>query len=154
MFVGQSYEFPNMQDYGMTVQPGHEHFFSISNTILNANNEIQKIAPEKRECYFADEGNLEYYQIYTFSNCLLECLMKKALDQLGCIPWYLPQGQNSTLCDPWTARNFSTMMSSLEMDDKCSHCLPDCERNSYHITPTSDECRSFANFYVYFIFTP
>ena len=114
VFVGEANEFPNLRDYGLSVQPGHEHFLSISNTMLRTDPKIRTISPEKRNCYFPDKGNLELYKIYTFSNCQLECSMKDAERRLGCTPWYLPQAQNSTLCDPWAARNFSDMMSTME----------------------------------------
>ena len=130
VFVGQAHEFPNMQDYSLPINPGQEHFLSISSTILTASQEIKTIKPEDRDCYFPDESNLEFYQHYTYSNCQLECSMKNAQTQLGCTPWYLPQG-NSTPCDPWTARKFTNLMMSVENEELCGHCLPDCQRNRF-----------------------
>ena len=138
IFIGQADEFPNLRDMGLVVQPGHEHFLSISNEILKSDPDVRKIDPTSRNCYFSDEGNLEFYHLYTFSNCMLECGIKLAQQELNCIPWFLPQSQNSTICDPWTARNFSTIMSVIQADaDKCSECLPDCESNDYLVTPTA-----------------
>ena len=137
VFIGQVNEFPSMRDNGVSLQPGHQHFLSITNTILRADPNIQKIKPAKRNCYFPDEGNLELYKLYTFSNCQLECSIKSTQNELGCVPWYLPQGPNSILCDPWTARHFSELMSSISMAGQCSHCLPDCERNAFLVTPTA-----------------
>ena len=138
MFVGDATEFPNMKDYGLLIEPGHEHFISISNTILRADPEIRTIPAKKRNCYFPEEGNLELYKFYTYSNCMFECSMKNAESVLGCLPWYLPSNQNSTLCDPWSARNFSTMMGDVD-DNQCDHCLPDCQQNKTAVTHTAVE---------------
>ena len=134
VFIGQANEFPHMRKYGFGVQPGHEHFISLSTTILSANQRIRKIPPLKRNCYFSDEGSLEFHKLYTFSNCVLECSIKMVEKQLNCTPWYLPQGPTSIPCDPWTARTFVSLMSTMESN--CPHCLPDCEKNIPVVTPT------------------
>ena len=56
-----------------------------------SNNDIKEILPEARECYFPDEGNLEFYEGYTFSNCRLECAIKRSEDIYNCTPWHLPR---------------------------------------------------------------
>ena len=86
VFVGDAHEFSNMEDYGLSVETGHEHYLSVSTIMLRASPEIRTIHPKKRNCYFPDEGNLELYNFYTYSNCLLECSMKKAESLLGCLP--------------------------------------------------------------------
>ena len=137
VFVGQAHEVPTIEDYGLTIEPGHEHFLAISNTILTASKEVKRIKPKDRKCYFPDESNLDFFHHYTFSNCLLECLIKTGQDQLGCTPWYLPRLPNSTVCDPWTARNFTHKQTKVDKDTQCSHCLPDCQRNSYLVTTSA-----------------
>ena len=137
VFVGDPHEFPNMRSYGLTIEPGHEHFLSISNTILTANKEVKKIKPKDRNCYFKEESKLEYYKHYTFSNCQQECSMKKAHEKLECTPWYLPRRGNSTLCDPWAARDFLKLMTSVNNAEECGHCLPDCQKNSFFVSSSA-----------------
>ena len=132
VFVGDANEFPNMEDYGLSIEPGHEHFLSVSTTILRADHEIRGIHPKKRNCYFPDEGNLTLYKVYTFSNCMLECSKKNAESILGCVPWYLPRSHNSTMCDPWSARIFSTMMGDIDKH-QCDHCLPNCQHDKISV---------------------
>ena len=136
VFVGDASEFPNMKDYGVSIQPGHEHFLSISNTILRADSDIKEVQPKKRNCYFPEEVNLELYKFYSYSNCMFECSMKSAENLLGCLPWYLPSLANSTLCDPWTARNFSDMMGDVDKD-QCDQCLPDCQNDRISVRHTA-----------------
>ena len=48
------------------------------------------------------------------------------------------QSNDSTTCDPWTAREFTTHM---EEETECPHCLADCELTTYSTTITSSEFR-------------
>ena len=90
VFIGQPAEFPMMKQKSIQLQPGHEHFIDLSATVVS-NNGIEDILPEARDCYFSDEGDLEFYEKYTFSNCRLECAIKKAEDIYNCVPWHLPR---------------------------------------------------------------
>ena len=90
MFIGEPAQFPMIQDKSIHVQPGKEHFVDISAVVLATNN-IRHISPEARGCLFNDEGDLEFYGSYTFSNCRLECRIKEAEEKYNCIPWHLPQ---------------------------------------------------------------
>ena len=67
-----------------------EHFVDLSAKIVTTN-DIKHISPEARGCLFTDEGDLEIYKSYTFSNCQLECKIKEAEKKHKCIPWYLPK---------------------------------------------------------------
>ena len=90
MFIGQPAQFPEMRDKSISLQPGREHFVDLSATVVSTKG-IRKILPEARGCLFTDEGNLEFYKSYTFSNCRLECQIKEAEEKHGCIPWHLPR---------------------------------------------------------------
>ena len=90
MFIGQPAQFPEMRDKSISLQPGREHFVDLSATVVSTKG-IRKILPEARGCLFTDEGNLEFYKRYTFSNCRLECQIREAEEKHGCIPWHLPR---------------------------------------------------------------
>ena len=90
MFIGEPAQFPMMRDKSLQVQPGREHFVDLSAKVV-ATNDIRHISPEARGCLFTDEGDLEFYKSYTFSNCRLECRIKEAENKYNCIPWYLPK---------------------------------------------------------------
>ena len=90
MFIGQPTEFLMMGEKGLQLEPGREHFVDLSATQVSSNN-IRDIEPKARDCFFSDEGDLDSYKNYTFSNCRLECGMKKAEEELNCIPWHLPK---------------------------------------------------------------
>ena len=90
VFIGQPEEFPMIMEKSLQLQPGREHFIDLSARVVSTN-DIKDIDPEARECYFNDEGELEFYEKYTFSNCMLECAILEAEKKLDCIPWYLPK---------------------------------------------------------------
>ena len=90
MFIGQTTEFPVLKQRSLQLQPGHEHFVDLSATVISSNG-IEDIQPKARGCLFPEEGSLEFYERYTFTNCMLECAILKAEERLHCIPWYLPQ---------------------------------------------------------------
>ena len=79
-----------MKEKSFKVQPGLEHFIDLS-AVFVSTNDINDITPEARDCFFADEGNLDFYKSYTFSNCRLECAIKKSEEIFNCVPWHLPK---------------------------------------------------------------
>jgi len=46
-----------------------------------------------------------------------------------CIPWYLPKGDSSKMCDPWITAEFRQAMETIDEAD-CD-CLPDCNSVVY-----------------------
>ena len=124
VFVGQATEFPLLSQFGVGLQPGYEHFLSVTSSVVSSHG-IQALAPEDRNCYFSDEGSLQYYKSYTFSNCTFECSIKAAQSQLSCSLWYLPHPTGMVICDPWSGFEFTKILAS--GGGECAHCLPDCE---------------------------
>ena len=90
MFIGEPAQFPMMLDKSVPLQPGREHFADLSATLVTTNG-IKHISPEDRGCLFTDESDLDFYKGYTFTNCRLECAIKKAEKEHNCIPWHLPK---------------------------------------------------------------
>ena len=126
VFIGNPEEFPVLDESGILLEPGHEHFLSLASQVYSADG-IEGLAPKKRDCYFPDEGGLDFYKKYTYVNCKFECGIKLVEAVLHCIPWFLPHGSNSTVCDPWTTRTFSHMLGGIHSNtENCKHCLPDC----------------------------
>ena len=90
VFIGQPSEFPQMSKKGVQLEPGREHFVELSATTVSTN-DINGMPPEARNCFFSAEGDLEFYEKYTHSNCRLECAIKEAASKFGCVPWHLPK---------------------------------------------------------------
>ena len=109
VFVGQPAEFPMMKERSLKVQPGREHFIDLSAVVVSTK-DIKDITPEARNCFFADEGDLEFYKSYTFSNCKLECAIKNSEAVFNCVPWHLPGvrfGNNQIVVEVPSEQQFS-----------------------------------------------
>ena len=48
------------------VNPGHEHDIALTSQVFT-DNDIKVLNPSDRDCFFADEGNLELYEKYTLA---------------------------------------------------------------------------------------
>ena len=72
VFIGQKSEFPVLQQRSLPIQPGAEHRLDLSATKLTTKG-IRGIKPEDRRCYFEDEGNLDFYEDYSYISCMFEC---------------------------------------------------------------------------------
>ena len=93
------------------LDPGHLNMVSLSATKLNADEDIRKIEPKKRNCYFSDElQQIQLHNRYSQANCLFECalhfaqnlLMAKQNDSTICTPWFFPfLNKDQRMCNPW-----------------------------------------------------
>ena len=154
VFIGQPAEFPMMKEKGIRLEPGREHFIDLSASVVSTSG-IEGIHPEARECFFSNEGDLDFYNNYTFTNCKLECAIKRANRKYNCVPWHLPKVRNSLIiksplsslqgdgddwktCDPWTAKNFTDEMENFS---DCPHCRADCELTTFSTSITSTPFR-------------
>ena len=72
------------------LQPGHQHFLSLSTQVISASPNIRSLTAQERNCYFSTEGDLEFYETYSYDNCVLECKIKIAERKFKCTPWFLP----------------------------------------------------------------
>ena len=109
VLIGQATEFPAVKEYGHLIEPGYQHFLSVSSQVLSAS-DIKSLKPKERKCHFEDEGNLNFYEKYSYRNCMFECGIQNTEKLVGCIPWYLPHGPNSTICDPWVEKTFIKLL--------------------------------------------
>lgn len=83
-------ESPLISSHSVLVSPGHEIRLAVHPRLIVSSPLISGIPVTKRNCYFANERKLKYFQTYTESNCRRECLADYSLEECGCIPFYLP----------------------------------------------------------------
>ena len=128
VFIGQPEEFPMIMEKSLQLQPGREHFIDLSAEVVSTN-DIKDIAPEARECYFNDEGKLEFYEKYTYSNCRLECAIKMSEAEYHCVPWHLPRVRTNSLdCRISLQENLELIIADSAQTEYCStfHCPSVC----------------------------
>ena len=137
VFIGTPGEFPVMKDRSILVQPGYENFIEVSGYVVGSSPDVQKLEPADRKCFFSEEGGLDFYDKYSYSSCKFECSIAHVERQVGCVPWYIPHGGSSSICQPWDALQFSKLLGEVTVDN-CTHtCLPDCQAVIYSFSHSS-----------------
>ena len=130
--ISPSGSFPLMNQEGFEIQPGHYNVISLSGSKVVADDDLRDLEVSARNCKFPEEtANLRLHKNYTYMNCMLECSLSYAENELikensysPCVPWYFPSSNNSiTVCDPWESVRFYDFMNQVP-DDACSDCLP------------------------------
>ena len=141
ILIGQPTEFPFVGEFGQLLDPGHEYFLALSTQVISTS-DIKTLSPGSRNCYFADEKDLEFYKTYSFSNCQFECSINQMKSELGCSPWFLPSSDHSPVCDPHTGIEFMNgLRRSSRQKGDCMDCLPDCEEVKTSVTTTAAKIR-------------
>jgi hypothetical protein len=139
--INPSGSFPMMSLEGFEIKPGHLNVINLAGSRIDADDGMKAMAVADRKCMFSDENsNLKIHKNYTFSNCIFECSLLYARNQMSlggnnskaCIPWFFPTPGNLSVyvCDPWESVKFLRFMS-LVPDNECSKCLPDCSTTVY-----------------------
>jgi hypothetical protein len=134
-------KYPLTSKNSFLIRPGRENYIALSALQVEADDNIQKIDPKKRDCYFTDENPLIMHNNYSRSNCILECSIRYARQMMkqlnsnetfGCAPWFYPatDEEYSNVCDPWETKTFQDFMTNVP-DQECSYCLPDCTDTIY-----------------------
>ena len=90
VYIGSHTEFPAINKKAIVIEPGREHFLSLKTQLISANKKIKKLSSEERNCFFSGEGDLEFYDLYSYDNCVLECKIKITEKKYNCTPWFLP----------------------------------------------------------------
>ena len=74
--------------YQQPGQTSHNFFSGTGSWPLS----MESLSPAKRGCRFKEESQtLSFHKHYSRTNCVFECSLKKAMEELQCVPRYLPQ---------------------------------------------------------------
>jgi hypothetical protein len=136
---------------GFDIKPGHINHVALSAVVIDADDNLKDLPPETRNCLFADETkNIRLHKEYSQDNCFLECSLVFAQNQMmekfnmtvACTPWNFPIiNEVHSVCNPWETQNISTIMQSQVPSGRCDYCLPDCRRNIYSMTISTQPFR-------------
>ena len=130
-----------MKDRSLLIQPGYENLVEVSGYVVGSSPEVQNLAPADRNCFFLDEGDLSLHENYSYSSCKFECSIGSVEHIVGCVPWYIPRTETSSICDPWQAMQFTRLLEEVKMENCSKTCLPDCQAVIYSFTHTTAQFR-------------
>lgn len=72
-----------------------EVLISIRPKIITTSDGLKHYEPHRRQCYFQKERHLRYFNIYSQTNCELECLANFTLSKCGCVKFSMPREYRS-----------------------------------------------------------
>lgn len=109
--------------------------------IMTTSDGLRGYAPSRRQCFYPDERQLKFFNVYTERNCELECLANHTLNECGCVSIYMPRDSATPVCGGGRKECYIEAQQSLrrqEVDrsfrgeeaDACN-CLPACTSISY-----------------------
>jgi len=84
-------DFPNVEDQYFRVPLNRHVVVGLRPRMMVTSPGLRDYPPEKRQCYFATECQLRYFNIYTQQNCDLECYTNYTLQNCGCVLYHMPR---------------------------------------------------------------
>lgn len=129
-------ETPKVANYGFFISTGLETKVVISPKISQASELIRKIPIRQRQCIFANEANLSYYNIYSKKNCEMECSSKLTELWCNCTLYFMPRKFNngSKICNRKKASCYEQILYNIAYSHpeySCNYCLPACFEINY-----------------------
>lgn len=124
-------------------------FISVLPETTYSSDDVRRLPPDVRECYFADEYKLNYFQRYSYINCLAECRAEIIFKLCNCLPYYLPNNGSMRTCElseitcvlrhrhvftgalPGLNRTIFLASEVNFTNTRPCNCLPDCELNQF-----------------------
>lgn len=123
------YRVPMHQEVVVTVKPN----------MITTSDGLIDYPPNKRQCFFENEGNLKFFKVYTQNNCEMECLANFTLsmnlyfklilfqfsissDECGCVKFSMPREPGTRICSQSEVSCYSGAEDSL-MTSELSHSL-------------------------------
>ncbi|CAG7733824.1 unnamed protein product [Allacma fusca] len=138
-----SIDSPHVADYGIAIPPNAEVYVNLNAEITMAEDNIRSYSLDKRNCYFPQEHDLTYYNYYTSSNCINECIAEQTFQSCDCVRYYMPRDDNQTLCGPdkfaCAEQIKSNTIQNFQLEglrSSCAHCLRTCTDIQYFMDTT------------------
>lgn len=87
----ESIDYPEFSGSINVIQPGVHSELSVVPSVVISTDDIRDLSVESRDCWFHDERNLEFSNLYSFQNCLSECRAQMIVKFCNCLPFYYPK---------------------------------------------------------------
>lgn len=83
-------EIPQVSKQYFRVPLNQEVVVSVKPNMITTSEGLRHYAPSRRQCFFNEERNLRYFEVYTQPNCELECLSNYTVQTCGCAKFSMP----------------------------------------------------------------
>ncbi|XP_017025390.1 sodium channel protein Nach [Drosophila kikkawai] len=139
----------------------------IQPMFFSSSEEVRGVPPQKRRCYYPEEGSrLLNQSYYSLDECLLVCRIKSMMDHCGCVsPPMVGSSMDLAYCmlpdlpcllrwkSIWYGHSEFSYLQNKEEEvaqRHCEHCLPTCNGVSLSITTNVAPLRRTYNSTGYF----
>lgn len=121
-----------------------EVLLAVNPNMVKTSHNLKHYKPKVRQCYFDGEMKLNYFKVYTQSNCEYECLTKFTDKTCGCVRFGALKEKSSNICNftqqgCYTDAEANWIMQSWDQNhsanDDCN-CLPTCNSIEYDAVPS------------------
>lgn len=90
MLIHSPYDYPDrLQAQNLFLQSNTNAMIGINPEIIEVTDDVKGLPVSLRNCFLKNERPLDNFDVYTLSNCLVECKANFILHLCGCYPFYL-----------------------------------------------------------------
>ncbi|XP_069695430.1 pickpocket protein 28-like isoform X2 [Periplaneta americana] len=129
-------EFPQVQHQFFRVPLDREVVVGVKPSAIVTTEGLRSYTPERRQCFFSNERKLRFFRFYTQDNCEFECLSNHTLHHCGCLAYYMPRTENSTICGAGSngciKKAAELLYNNKDMVAHCN-CQPACSEIRYDV---------------------
>ncbi|GAB0099481.1 hypothetical protein DMENIID0001_153430 [Sergentomyia squamirostris] len=131
---------PRMDEHAVIIPVDRFAQLAIEPNIINTPRNIEIYPPEKRQCFFNSERQLQHFRIYSERNCKMECLANWTLAICNCVQFFMPRNNSVPICGPSAKYCIEKCLTVMDRPDvaidnitvpKCN-CMPSCVTLSYN----------------------
>lgn len=150
LIVHSPAELPKLSKGYIAIPFNHNADISVRMSMMRTSDTLRNYQPDRRQCYYSRERELNFFQIYTQKNCEQECLTYYTMEKCGCVKFTMPRERRMKICGidrikcyQKARKDFEKMLfleSPNELIKEC-HCLQGCTLISYNseVITTIDE---------------
>ncbi|XP_031352499.1 pickpocket protein 28-like [Photinus pyralis] len=71
---------------------------AVKPNMMRTSDELQRYSAYDRNCYFVEDRKLRFFKVYNQQDCLIECLANFTLATCGCVEFYMPRDNLTSIC--------------------------------------------------------
>ncbi|XP_047522137.1 pickpocket protein 28-like [Pieris napi] len=126
-------ELPRLSEQFFRAPLSKEVIVAVKPKMMTTSEGLRSYDPERRQCYLQNERYLNYFKIYTQSNCEMECLTNFTYARCGCVHFGMPlelvtiEMKSAMAADD---ENDTIIGEAREVALRCK-CLPACTSIDY-----------------------
>ncbi|XP_075155899.1 sodium channel protein Nach-like [Haematobia irritans] len=110
----------------------------ISKKNTYTTDDARQLSIGQRKCIFHDEVKLQYFpEEYTFSSCMKECRMNRAIKLCKCMPSVYKPVANIPMCTLDQMECLGKYQTNITNIRECMHCELSCSKTVYNIEKLS-----------------